>query len=38
MPLWEEVSMQMSEEDPKGKRKLVMGKFDCEQVCLSSLV
>lgn len=37
MPLWEDVSMQMAEEDPKGKRKLVMGKFDCEQVCLSSL-
>lgn len=33
MPLWEDVSMQMKEEDPKGKRKLVMGKFDCEQVC-----
>eukprot|EP00752_Nemacystus_decipiens_P005134 g4658.t1 len=31
MPLWEDVSMQMAEEDPKGKRKLVMGKFDCEQ-------
>eukprot|EP00903_Cladosiphon_okamuranus_P008695 g8331.t1 len=31
MPLWEDVSMQLAEEDPKGKRKLVMGKFDCEQ-------
>ncbi|CAN0163634.1 unnamed protein product [Scytosiphon promiscuus] len=31
MPLWEDVALQMAHEDPKGKRKLVMGKFDCEQ-------
>ncbi|CAM9602653.1 unnamed protein product, partial [Hapterophycus canaliculatus] len=31
MPLWEDVALQMAEEDPKGKRKLVMAKFDCEQ-------
>lgn len=37
MPLWEDVSMQLAEEDPRGKRKLVMGKFDCEQVRPSSL-
>lgn len=36
MPLWEDVAMQLAEEDPKGKRKLVMGKFDCEQVRPSS--
>lgn len=24
--------MNMAEEDPKGKRKLIMGKFNCEQV------
>ncbi|CAM9247463.1 unnamed protein product [Pylaiella littoralis] len=31
LPMWEDVSMHIAEEDPKGKRKLVMGKFDCEQ-------
>ncbi|CAM9186390.1 unnamed protein product [Ectocarpus sp. 6 AP-2014] len=31
MPLWEDVSMQMAEEDPRGKRKLVLAKFNCEQ-------
>lgn len=34
MPMWQDVAMQLAEEDPKGKRKLVMGKFDCEQVDL----
>lgn len=24
--------MQMAEEDPRGKRKLVLAKFNCEQV------
>lgn len=33
MPMWEDVAHQMAHEDPKGKRNLVMGKFDCEQVC-----
>lgn len=33
MPLWEDVAMQMAEEDPRGKRKLVLAKFNCEQVC-----
>lgn len=32
LPLWQDVAMQLAENDPKGKKKLVMGKFNCEQV------
>lgn len=32
MPMWQNVAMQLAEEDPRRKKKLVMAKFDCEQV------
>lgn len=32
MPMWQEVAMRLAEEDPRRKKKLVMAKFDCEQV------
>lgn len=31
-PIWNYVAMHMALEDPKGKRKLVMASFNCEQV------
>ncbi|CAN0115646.1 unnamed protein product [Ascophyllum nodosum] len=31
MPMWQDVAAQLAAEDPRGKRKLLVGKFDCEQ-------